>query len=383
METILLVEDDPLEARRLLSLLACEYKVIHCPELSRAPEETRRSSPAAVVLSFPSAFDCRDELIRRIAGESGGAPLLILSSDSKPSSVVGCLRSGAYDFIPKPYRLEELLRSVGTAVAPALRPGTRKSLFIGSSPAIRSTEALVRLYADSDYPVLILGESGTGKEVAARALCDLSPNRVGSFVARNCAAIPENLAESELFGTEKGAFTDAVARPGAFELARGGLIFLDEIGEAGLPFQAKLLRVLESGEYWRLGGTRSLAADFRFVSATGRDLVRAAAEGHFRPDLLYRIDTLQIEMPPLRRRREDIPDLSGHFLLLASRGRSGFSSDAQEKLAAYDWPGNVRQLRNIVHRALVLSGHAEEIQAKHIVFGWGGFPESTIEARRE
>ena len=367
METILLVEDDPLEARALVSLFAGEYRVLHCPELRRAPEATRRCSPAAVVLSLPPSFDRRDELIRKTASESGGAPLLVLSGDAEPSDVVGCLRSGAFDFLAKPLVLEELKRSVGAAVVPSARRCGRASLFIGRSPAIRSIEELVRLYAGSAYPVLIFGESGTGKEVAARALRDLSPSRVGPFVARNCAAIPEHLAESELFGTEKGAFTDAVARPGAFELARGGLIFLDEIGEAGLPFQAKLLRVLESGEFWRLGGTKSIAADFRFVSATGRDLDRAAASGGFRSDLLYRIDTLILEMPPLRARREDIADLASHFALLASRGRVCVGVEAIEKLAEYEWPGNIRQLRNIVHRALVLAGSADEIQAKHIV----------------
>jgi DNA-binding NtrC family response regulator len=368
METILLVEDDPLEARTLVSLLAGEYKVLHCPELRCAPEATRRNAPAAVVLSFPHAFGTRDELIRRTACESGGAPLVILSGDAGPSDVVGCLRSGAFDFIAKPYLIEELRRSVGAAVAPSPRRRNHEKLFVGSSSAIQAIEELLHLYADSVYPVLIFGESGTGKEIAARALRDLSVTRMGPFVARNCAAIPEHLAESELFGTERGAFTDAVARPGAFELARGGLVFLDEIGEAGLPFQAKLLRVLETGEFWRLGGTKSQIADFRFVSATCRNLDRAAAEGGFRSDLLYRIDTLVITMPPLRARREDIADLASHFALLASRGRVGVGSGAIEKLCGFGWPGNIRQLRNIVHRALVLAGGTDELQAKHIVF---------------
>jgi DNA-binding NtrC family response regulator len=368
METILLVEDDPLEARTLVSLLAGEYKVIHCPELRRAPEATRRSAPAAVVLSLPSAFGLRDEIIRRTVGQSGGAPLIVLSSDVDPADVVGCLRSGAFDFVAKPCRLDSLRRSVGSAVGPVMRRNSSTNIFIGRSLAIKSVEERIRLYADSAYPVLIFGESGTGKEIAARALRDLSPNGAGPFVARNCAAIPEHLAESELFGTEKGAFTDAVARPGAFELARGGLLFLDEIGEASLPFQTKLLRVLETGEFWRLGGTKSIVADFRFVSATSRDLDRSAAEGGFRADLLYRINTLIINMPPLRARREDITDLAEHFVLLASRGRVGVGSEAMEKLTGFDWPGNIRQLRNIVHRALVLAGHADELQAKHIVF---------------
>jgi transcriptional regulator with PAS, ATPase and Fis domain len=243
-----------------------------------------------------------------------------------------------------------------------------EGIFIGESPAIKEVEKLVHLYADSTYPVLIYGESGTGKEIAARALRELSPSRTGSFIARNCAAIPEHLAESELFGTERGAFTDAVARPGAFELARGGLLFLDEIGEMGLPTQAKLLRVLETGEFWRLGSMKSAVADFRFVSATSRDLDRAVAESGFRVDLLYRINTLIIRMPPLRTRREDIADLAAHFVHLASRGRVALGPEALDKLMAFGWPGNIRQLRNTVHRALVLAGCADEIRAEHIVF---------------
>jgi two-component system response regulator AtoC len=368
MEKILLVGDDPLEARTLASLLAEEYRILHCPELNRAPEAARLHSPAVVVISFSSSYELRDELIRKTALAGGGAPLVVLSSEAAPTAVVGCLRSGAFDFIAKPYDLGDLRDRLGKALAPASRRAGREGPFIGASPAIRAVEELVRLYADSAYPVLISGESGTGKEIAARALRELSSLRTGPFVARNCAAIPEHLAESELFGTERGAFTDAVSRPGAFELARGGLLFLDEIGDAGPAVQAKLLRVLEAGEFWRLGGRKSVAADFRFVSATGRDLVRAASEGGFRPDLLYRIDTLIIEMPPLRTRREDIVDLASHFASLASRGRVCLGSEAMDKLVGYYWPGNIRQLRNIVHRALVLAGKAEEIQAKHIVF---------------
>ena len=368
METILLVEDDPFEARTLSSLLAGDYKVLHCPEIRRAPEAARTLGPAAVILSFPDSFEARDELIRRTAGQGGGAPLVVLSRQAQPSVVVGCLRSGAFDFLAKPYRPEELRRSLDSAVAPSLFGRAQEGPFIGSSQSIKAVEELVRIYSNSAYPVLIYGESGTGKEIAARALRDGSSAGLGPFVARNCAAIPDNLAESELFGTERGAFTGALSRPGAFELARGGLLFLDEIGEASLPVQAKLLRVLETGEFWRLGGQKSAAADFRFVSATSRDLVRSAAEGSFRTDLLYRIDTLIIEMPPLRARREDIVALASHFVLLASRGRVSLGPEALERLAAYDWPGNIRQLRNIVHRALVLAGKAEEIQARHIVF---------------
>jgi DNA-binding NtrC family response regulator len=368
METILLVEEDPRAAGDFRCLLAEDYRVLHCPEPRRAAEAARLGSPAAIVLSLPPACARRGELVRRTADESGGAPLVVLSSDAEPAIIVECLRSGAYDFLKKPFDIRDLRRSLESAIVPRKIGEGGRSPFIGSSPAIKAVEDLVRAFAGSSFPVLITGESGTGKEIAARALHDLAPRGAGPFVARNCAAIPDQLAESELFGTEKGAFTDAVPRPGAFEIAMGGLLFLDEIGEASLAFQAKLLRVLESGEFQRLGGRVSVEADFRFVSATCRDLERAVAEGSFRSDLLYRVNTLAIAMPSLRVRREDIAELASHFALTASRGRMAIGRDAMDKLLGYDWPGNIRQLRNIVHRSLVLAGDSGEIQARHVVF---------------
>ena len=204
METILLIEDDPREARSFQSTLAGEYRVLLCPEIGRAPETVRRSAPAAIVLSLPPSFDRREELIGKIAEESGGVPLLVLSREVDPSVVVDCLRSGASDFLPKPCDYEDIRRKIDSAIVAGLCGPGRPSLFIGRSAAIRAVEDLIRLYAGSGYPVLITGESGTGKEIAARALRDLAPRGIGSFVARNCAAIPEHLAESELFGTGKG-----------------------------------------------------------------------------------------------------------------------------------------------------------------------------------
>ena len=296
-----------------------------------------------------------------------GRRVIALSREGSARSVVLAVRSGAADFLRKPYSAEELRRSI--AGPGAVPPGEGSSgPFLGASPAIRRVAELLRLYAGSDYPVLILGESGTGKEVAARALHGRSARSAGPFVARNCAALPELLAESELFGTERGAFTDALSRPGAFELARGGVLFLDEIAEAGPGLQAKLLRALESGELWRLGASKPSWVDLRFVAATCADLGAAVARGSFKPELLYRIDTLVLEMPPLRERREDIPDLAAHFALAASGGRTLPGAGALDKLSAYPWPGNVRQLRNVVHRAIVLSEGAEELGEEHIVF---------------
>jgi DNA-binding NtrC family response regulator len=373
MDTILLVEDDPGEARTLLSHLRDGFRALHCADASGAREAARRSSPAAIVIGLRPGAESPHDLIRSLAAEAGGAPIIALSPEAEPGDVVAAMRAGARDFLRRPCAPDEVRRAIRRAIArdgdlPGSPRGGSDRPFFGRSPASAAAEARLRLYAESTFPVLIVGESGTGKEVAAQALHLLSPRRGGSFVARNCAAIPELLAESELFGTERGAFTDAVARPGAFELARGGLLFLDEIGDAAPPLQAKLLRVLETGEFWRLGGRTSVGADFRFVSATGQDLERAAAEGRFRRDLLFRIDTLILELPPLRDRREDIPDLASHFALAATRGRACLSATAMDKLSGHDWPGNVRQLRNVVHRALVLAGGSDEIGPEHIEF---------------
>jgi DNA-binding NtrC family response regulator len=373
METILLVEDDPIEARTLLSHLSEGFRALHCADAGGAREAARRCSPAAIVIGLHPGTGVPLALLRSLAAEAGGAPIIALSPEAEPRDVVAAMRAGARDFLRRPCPPDEVRRAIRRAMAPdEAGPGSPRGEgegpFFGRSPASVAAEARLRLYADSTFPVLIVGESGTGKEVAARALHRLSPRRDGPFVARNCAAIPELLAESELFGTERGAFTDAVARPGAFELARCGLLFLDEIGDACPPLQAKLLRVLETGEFWRLGGRTSVGADFRFVSATGQDLKRSAAEGRFRTDLLFRIDTLVLELPPLRHRREDIPDLASRFALIATRGRACLSATAMDKLSCHDWPGNVRQLRNVVHRALVLSSGSDEIGPEHIEF---------------
>ena len=360
METLIHVGADPLEALTLSSLLAGRFVVVRCEDAGRAREAARREPEAAVIVDLDSCPEPRT--VGLLAGE--GRRVIAVSRDGDARTVVRALRRGASDFLRKPFSAAELEGSLRGA-EPAPTPDPRACPFTGSSPAIRKAAERLRLFARSPYPVLLLGESGTGKEVAAREIHRLSSRAGGPFVARNCAALPELLAESELFGTERGAFTDAIARPGAFELARGGTLFLDEIGEAGTGLQAKLLRVLESGELWRLGGARPVEADARLVAASSRDL---REEGSFRPELLYRIETLVLELPPLRERREDIADLASFFSLKASGGRVLPGNAALDKLAAYAWPGNVRQLRNVVHRAIVLADGAEELRPEHIQF---------------
>jgi DNA-binding NtrC family response regulator len=362
MLKILDIGKDGREALSLASILAGDYTVISCPDPDQALERIEGEAPSAILLDL----DGRDEeglkLLGRLAGMATDTPIIVMSAEVCPRRVVRAIRLGAADYIAKPIDLAELKAALRSIIAPPAR-----SPFLGSGATIQKVISLINSYARFDFPVLILGESGTGKDLAAQAIHAASRRSSGPMVARNCAAFPESLIESELFGAASGAFTGAVERPGAFELAKGGTLFLDEIGEACLPVQAKLLRVIESDELWRLGDRRSRSVDIRLVCATSRDLKAAVAAGQFREDLLYRIDTLIVELPPLRARREDIPELADHFVRKAAGARKGFSSGAYARLQAGDWPGNVRQLKNVVHRALVLSGDRETIGEEDIV----------------
>jgi transcriptional regulator with PAS, ATPase and Fis domain len=237
----------------------------------------------------------------------------------------------------------------------------------GESAAMTEVRQLIRRYGPSDSPVLILGESGTGKELVARSVHAVSRRGGSPFVAVNCGALPESLIETELFGSEKGAFTDAVARPGCFERANGGTLFLDEIGELSAGAQTRLLRVLEQKELTRIGGTREVPLDVRVVSATNRGLKEAAGKGGFRLDLYYRLSVLPITVPPLRERTEDIPILAALFLSRAGGGALRFASDARDKLSAHPWPGNVRELRNVMERAM-LAAESGVIRAGDVSF---------------
>jgi len=366
METIMIVGGSPDATRSISTALAEEYHVVACDCDCGAIHALRRHRPAVVIADWQAMG--RGDLAGRLASVSGGAPIIALVDLARPTAILQAARQGATEILSWDCTIAEIrdaLSRVLRSRTPVARPAAP---FIGSSPAILEAAGRIRLYAGCEYPVLILGESGTGKELAARALHQLSPRRHGPFVGRNCAALPELLAESELFGTERGAFTDAVRRAGAFELARGGVLFLDEIGDTSLPTQAKLLRVLESAEYWPLGAREPLKADIRLISATGRDLAAAAARGAYRADLLYRIDTLILRLPPLRDCRGDIPELAAHFATEAAAGRATLSAQAMKKLQAYNWPGNVRQLRNVILRAVVHAGGQPEILEEHIQF---------------
>jgi two-component system, NtrC family, response regulator AtoC len=318
-------------------------------------------------------------LLKRIKKDFPEVEVVMMTAYGKFEHAVEATRAGCYNFVGKPFQLDQIKLVVKGALHSAslrreveiLRRGVRGRFptdqVIGQSEGLRQVMDTVGKVAKSRATVLLLGETGTGKEVIARAIHKRSDVAEGPFVALNCSAVPENLLESQLFGHEKGAFTDAKFRKkGDFELADRGTLFLDEIGDMAPGLQAKLLRVLETGAFKHLGGTGDIVVDVRVIAATHRDLKLAVAENRFREDLYFRLAVVPIHIPPLRERREDILPLARFFLdhLNREMGRTfrGFAPEAERVLQEYAWPGNVRELRNVVERAVLLSG-GEEIDA--------------------
>jgi two-component system response regulator HydG len=309
-----------------------------------------------------------------------GRPVIVMTAYSAIDTAVESIRRGAYHYLTKPFKVDELAIFLGRALDEAkLRRETatlKRALrdrfsienLVGTSAAMREVAHLIDRVAETAVPVLILGETGTGKGVVARAIHAQGPRAEGPFVAVNCAALPENLLESELFGHTRGAFTGASsARAGLFAEAKAGTLLLDEIGEMSPALQAKLLRVLESGTVRPVGSAKEVAVDVRILAATHRDLRARIARGEFREDLLYRLDVVTIELPPLRLRRGDLPELVGHFLARAKARYpkspvERLGADALDVLGEYAWPGNVRELEHLVERLVVL-GRAAEISA--------------------
>jgi two-component system response regulator HydG len=319
------------------------------------------------------------EVVRRLREQDPEATVVVVSAHGTIAAAVDAMREGAIDFLEKPFPPEELRARVEKAVEIAReRRGARTararaealeedierehgpSGLVGSSEPMKRVHEHIRKVAATDATVLVLGESGTGKELAARAIHEASPRRDKPFVSVSCAAIPEGLLESELFGHEKGAFTGAIRRKlGRFELAHEGTLFLDEIGELPPAVQVKLLRVLQERRFERVGGEETVDVDVRLVSATNRDLPAMVKEGRFREDLFYRLHVVEIVLPPLRDRPGDVAELAGHFLEKAGsrlrRSAKGFDEEALELLRRHRWPGNVRELENVVEQALVFA----------------------------
>ncbi|MBD3837853.1 sigma-54 dependent transcriptional regulator [Brevundimonas sp.] len=373
-KTVLVVDDDPTQRRLIQAVLERDgYAVVHASGGGEAIDRMTRGGSADVVLLdmvMPemSGMECLAEL--RSAGVT--TPVIVLTANAGVEAVVKAMQAGAQDFFVKPVSPERLLIGVSNAlqltqlsaeVGRLTKKAQGRASFddiVGDSAPMRLVKALGARAAKSSIPVLITGESGVGKEVIARALHGASDRAGKPFVAVNCGALPANLAESILFGHEKGAFTGAVEKTlGKFREADGGTLFLDEIGELPLDLQVKLLRALQEGEIDPVGGKRPVKIDVRIVSATNRDPDQQVRDGAFREDLFYRLNVFPIEAPSLRDRREDIPALVEHFIARfnVEEGKrvAGCAPETLAMLQGFDWPGNVRQLENAVFRAIVLA----------------------------
>jgi DNA-binding NtrC family response regulator len=370
---ILVVDDEEIVRESLSSWLHEDgYRVDTAPDGPTALEKVKRERWGILLvdLKMPGMDGLQVlEAVKQIRPETA---VVIMTAYATVDTAVTAMKLGAYDYLVKPFDPEELSLMVEKIVrqqalereASVLRKVIKRDYrfrdLVSKSPAMQAVFDLARAAARSPSTVLILGESGTGKEVLARAIHLESPRASGPFVAVSCAALPETLLESELFGHEKGAFTGAVARRiGKFEAAHTGTLFLDEIGDISPKLQLDLLRVLEDRRFCRVGGTEPIEVDVRIIAATNRDLRQAVAEGRFREDLYYRLNVIPIRLVPLRERREDIPLLVEDLLerLAAEQGRhvEGVSAEAMARLVAHDWPGNIRELRNVLERALVVA----------------------------
>jgi two-component system response regulator AtoC len=368
----LLIVDDDAGLRQSLALLLQEagYEVV----AEGDPEEalTRAAAESFDLILCDVRMPKMDGLtfLGRYRARQGSALLIMMSAYGNEDAAIAAMHEGAYDYLPKPFRPDEVIMTVRKAeererlrrevetLRSSLGVDPVRDLMIFESRAMRELLELASRVAQHDTTVLITGESGTGKEVLARAIHRLSPRSERAFTAINCAAIPGQLLESELFGHTKGAFTGAVAdRMGLFEVAHEGTLLLDEIGDLPLDLQAKLLRVLEEGEIRRVGGRDAKRVDVRVIAATAKPLEQAVETGEFRPDLFYRLNVVRLHLPPLRERPEDVPALLTHFARQAATrmGRAvSLTPGALASLTHHSWPGNVRELRNAVERAVVL-----------------------------
>jgi two-component system response regulator AtoC len=371
-ERVLIVDDEAGVRESLRMILKDRYDLEAAATGEEALELIDREAPDVVLLDILMPGIDGIEVLERVKANPAAPQVIMLTATKTVKTAVTAMKLGAFDYVTKPFDVDELLVIVERAVrasalvreVEALRAevGARYGFdnIIGSAPKMRDALRTVSMVAPLKTTVLITGESGTGKELIAKAVHFHSPRAQRPLVALNCAAIPENLLESELFGHERGAFTDAHAKKlGQFELADQGTIFLDEIGDMPASTQAKILRVLESGEFTRVGGGQPVRVDVRVIAATNRDLAQGMADGTFRSDLYYRLNVVSIHLPSLRERREDIVPLVRHFLraktLELGVPEKTFSNDAMDLLLAYHWPGNVRELENVIERTLVLS----------------------------
>jgi len=387
-----LVVDDDADVRGILMNVLARHGMTVADAVSGAEAMARlaREAHDVVLLDVMLPDASGLEILRWARGAEVDTEFIVLTGHADVETAVEAMRLGAYDFIPKPCKNAELIEVVAKAAEKKALRRENSALkevitrrdglpeIVGGSREVADVLSVIARVAASDSPVLVHGESGTGKELIARTIHLKSRRAARPFVSVNCGALPDTLLETELFGHKRGAFSGAVAsRVGLFEAADGGTLFLDEIGEMSPAMQVRLLRTLDSGEVRRVGEERAFHVDVRIVAATAKDLSREAAEGRFRWDLYYRVSTVVVPVPPLRRRRGDIPDLIRHFTApLARAGKSlRFSPDALDRLMQYEWPGNIRELRNLIERLQILH-EGDEVTAADLPPEFGRAPRA-------
>ncbi len=377
-----LIVDDDAASRRLLDvrLRAMGCEVFTAGDGREALAAVQQEPPALMMLDLQMPRMDGMELLRTLRRDGIELPIIVITAHGSIETAVEAMKEGAYDFLPKPFDPKHLEIVVRKALERRQLIESNQLLretlaadaqdIIGGSASVRRAVEMARKVAATNSTVLLLGQSGTGKEVFSHAIHRWSPRKDKPFVIVNCVALSEQLLESELFGHERGAFTGAhQTKKGKFELAHGGTVFLDEIGDMPAPLQAKLLRVLQDHTFERVGGTRPIRADIRVIAATSRDLEKAVRDERFREDLFYRLNVVSITLPPLRERREDIPALVEHFVARYARETKktvrGVSKEAMDLLAAHAWPGNIRELANVIERAVVLCA-GDQIEAEDL-----------------
>jgi two-component system response regulator HydG len=373
-KTILVVDDEQSHRLMLRAHLEGEgFQIVEASDGHEAVDRVNERSFDLVLMDIRMPTMDGIEALKLIKEATAATPVIMMTAYGSINSAVEALKAGAADYLTKPLDMDELIFKAQKAlyyrqleeenILQKERLGMRFdfSRIIGTSPAMKKLFETLSMAAPTEATVLLLGESGTGKELVANAIHQNSPRKDKPYVKVNCAALPETLLESELFGHEKGAFTGAIdKKKGRFERADGGTLFLDEIGEMSPPTQTKILRVLQEKEFEAVGGTKTIKVDVRIITATNKDLAEEVKQGKFREDLYYRLNVVPITIPPLRKRTEDIPLLAEHFLRIYSeknkRDIKGFGPGVMDAFIDYSWPGNVRELENIVERTVIMSG---------------------------
>jgi len=388
MQTILIVDDDKSIRYSLKRMMEERYSILTAQNGEEALNRIKESSPDLIIMDIKMPGRNGIDVLKEIKSIDPKSLVIIMTAYGTTETAIEAMKYGAFDYILKPFPIPQMKGLVEKALAlrklmkeeityaPLAASEGEEERIVGSSSKMQEIYKMIGQVAPSDIMVLLRGESGTGKELIALAIYHHSLRSNHPFLPVNCAAIPDTLLESELFGHEKGAFTGAISRRiGKLEQCQGGTIFLDEIGDMSLSTQAKLLRVLQEKNFERLGGMETIKVDIRFIVATNKNLEEAISSGKFREDLYYRLNVVSITIPPLRERKEDIPELASYFLKKFDRelkkGIVGITPSAMEKVISYGWPGNVRQLENVLKRALVLC-QGEWIIEDQLLFegGW-------------